>query len=114
MTHLIKNKLEFLKACFPTMVSKAYTNVNGEFVEFVKIDSESSINLVLLGQFIKTLRVGGMSDYFDKFIIDYINNDSDLLYRENVLKSKRKKTLLIEKSIIHKGFGIIDIVREAF
>ena len=55
-----------------------------------------------------------MSDYFDKFIIDYINNDSDLLYRENVLKSKIKKTLLIEKSIIHKGFGMIDIVREAF
>jgi len=111
MTHLIKNKIEFLKACFPTMVSRAYTNVNGEFV---KIDSESSINLVLLGQFVKTLRVGGMSDYFDKFIIDYINNDSDLLYRENVLNSKIKKTLLIEKSIIHKGFGIIDIVREAF
>jgi len=111
MTHLIKNKLEFLKACFPTMVSRAYTNVDGEFV---KIDYESSIDLVLLGQFVKTLRVGGMSDYFDKFIIDYINNDSDLLYRENVLKSKRKKTLLIEKSIIHKGFGMIDIVREAF
>ena len=111
MTHLIKNKLEFLKACFPAMVSRAHTNVNGEFV---KTYSESSINLVLLGQFTKTLRVGGMSDYFDKFIIDYINNDSDLLYRENVLKSKRKKTLLIEKSIIHKGFGIIDIVREAF
>ena len=82
-----KTKIEFLKACFPTMVSRAYTNVDGEFV---KIDYESSIDLVLLGQFVKTLRVGGMSDYFDKFIIDYINNDSDLLYRENVLKSKIK------------------------
>jgi len=112
MTHLIKNKQEFLKACFPTMVSKAYTNVNGEFVEFVKIDSESSINLVLLGQFTKTLRVGGMSDYFDKFIIDYINNDSDLLYRNNVLSCKTKKVLLTEKIIVNENFNMIDIVRE--
>jgi len=55
-----------------------------------------------------------MGFYFDKFIIDYINNDSDLLFFKDVLSCKTKKVLLTEKKIVNEHFGMIHIIREAF
>lgn len=109
MTHLIKNKIEFLKACFPTMVKTEHTNVNGKFVH-----GKSVIDLSALSGFVQMLNSEDMNFYFDKFIIDYINNDSDLLYRKNVLNYKTKKVLLTEKNIVNEHFRIIHIIREAF
>jgi len=107
MTHLIKDKLKFIKTCFPTMVKTECINLNGKFVE-----ERSVIDLSALSDFVRMLNTEGMRVFFDKFIIDYINNDSDLLYRNNVLSCKTKKVLLTEKIIVNENFNMIDIVRE--
>lgn len=111
MIHLIKNKLNFLKACFPTMVSRAHTNINGEFKE---TNNGDVIDLSALSDFIRVLGNKDIRFYFDKFIIDYINNDSDLLYKQNVLSCKTKKVLLTEKNVVNEKFSMIDIIRVAF
>ncbi len=109
MTHLIKNKQEFLKACFPTMVKTEKIMLNDKFVE-----GRSVIDFNVLADFIIMLNRGGMEFYFDKFIIDYINNDSDLLFLKNVLSCKTKKVLLTEKKIVNEHFDMIHIIKEAF
>ncbi len=68
------------------MVKTERINLNGKFVE-----ETSVIDLSALSDFVRMLNTEGMRVFFDKFIIDYINNDSDLLYRNNVLSCKTKK-----------------------
>tara|TARA_B100000900_G_C20589096_1_gene720885 strand:- start:1601 stop:1939 length:339 start_codon:yes stop_codon:yes gene_type:complete len=109
MTHLIKNKQEFLKACFPTMLKTERIASDGKFVE-----GRTVLDFNVLTDFIIMLHRGDMGFYFDKFIIDYINNDSDLLFLKNVLSCKTKKVLLTEKKIVNEHFGMIHIIKEAF
>lgn len=89
------------------MVKTERINLNGKFVEEISV-----IDLSALSDFVRMLNTEGMRVFFDKFIIDYINNDSDLLYRNNVLSCKTKKVLLTEKIIVNENFNMIDIVRE--
>ncbi len=90
------------------MVKTEYINLNGKFVE-----ERSDIDLSALSDFVRMLNTGGMRVFFDKFIIDYINNDSDLLYEKNVLSCKTKKVLLTEKKVVNENFSMIHIIRDA-
>tara|TARA_Y100000389_G_C17461482_1_gene522073 strand:- start:3529 stop:3813 length:285 start_codon:yes stop_codon:yes gene_type:complete len=91
------------------MVKTEKIMLNDKFVE-----GRSVIDFNVLADFIIMLNRGGMEFYFDKFIIDYINNDSDLLFLKNVLSCKTKKVLLTEKKIVNEHFDMIHIIKEAF
>ena len=90
------------------MVKTEHIASNLKFVEHRTV-----LDFNVLNDFIIMLHRGDMEFYFDKFIIDYINNDSDLLFLKNVLSCKTKKVLLTEKKIVNEHFSMIYIIREA-
>lgn len=79
MKHLIKDKREFIKACFPCIVGPRDT-----------------FDLSEVGQLFQIINRG----YFDscimnQFVMGYINNDSSVFYEQKT----SKKLLLTEKDI---------------
>lgn len=92
MTHLIKNKQEFIKSCFPSIVGPRDTFDLSEVGNIFRIIDRGYLDSCIMNQ----------------FIMGYINNDSSFFYEQKT----SKRLLLTEKDII-KGIDIKTLLIEA-
>jgi len=85
MKHLIKDKREFIKVCFPSIVGPRDTFDLSEVGQIFKIIDRGYLDSCIMNQ----------------FVMGYINNDSSFFYEQKT----SKRLLLTEKDII-KGIDI--------
>lgn len=92
MTHLIKNKQEFIKSCFPSIVGPRDTFDLSEVGNIFRIIDRGYLDSGIINQ----------------LIMGYINNDSSVFY-----ESKTSKILLLTEKDITKEIDLEKLLIDA-